>query len=99
MEWPTLEGRLKHPLTTGLEALLQLEKTVPLTKSANKRLENLVMTELYKYYVEYMAREFGPMQDNPPTLPYDEFVDMMATNPKFIGHKLKKEIENMNTHT
>jgi len=41
MKWPTLEGRLKNSLSTELEALEQLEKSVPLTKFGEKRLKKL----------------------------------------------------------
>lgn len=41
MKWPTLEGRLKNSLTTELEALEQLEKSVPLTEHGKKRLKKL----------------------------------------------------------
>ena len=40
-KWPTLEDRLNHPLTTELDALLQLEKTMILTEYAKKKLERL----------------------------------------------------------
>jgi hypothetical protein len=41
--WPTLEGRLSHPLTTEEEALLQLEKVEGITLSdyAIKKLEKI----------------------------------------------------------
>lgn len=40
-KWPTLEGRLSHPITSELEALEQLAKSVELTELAKKRLEKL----------------------------------------------------------
>ena len=41
--WPTLEGRLAHPLTTYREALEQLERTNPaqMTDYAKNKLEQL----------------------------------------------------------
>lgn len=41
-KWPTLKGRLMHPLTNELEALLQIEKTMLLSKLAKKRLKKLL---------------------------------------------------------
>lgn len=38
-EWPTLAGRLSHPLTSEGEALEQLSKTMELTPLAKKKLE------------------------------------------------------------
>ena len=43
----------------------------------------MTIDELYKRYVEYMARNFGPMQGNPPTYPIDYFVELLETNPLF----------------
>ena len=40
-KWPTLEGRLKNYLTSELEALEQLEKSIPLSPYGKRRLENL----------------------------------------------------------
>lgn len=42
---PTLEGRLKHALVSELEALRQLEKTMPLSEYAKKRLKKLEASE------------------------------------------------------
>jgi hypothetical protein len=39
--WPTLEGRLNQPLTSEKEALEQLQKTMPLSEYAKKRLKQL----------------------------------------------------------
>lgn len=38
--WPTLEGRLKHPLKSRVEGLLQFQLTMPLSVSAQKELKN-----------------------------------------------------------
>jgi hypothetical protein len=48
LNWPTLEGRLNNPLTTEKEALLQLQKTMPLTKYALKKLERLIKNNYVK---------------------------------------------------
>lgn len=40
-KWPTLEGRLSQPLTSELQALEQLEKSIPLSPYGKKRLEML----------------------------------------------------------
>jgi hypothetical protein len=32
--WPTLEGRLSHPLTSRVEAVRQLQATMPITPVA-----------------------------------------------------------------
>jgi hypothetical protein len=36
--WPTLEGRLRHPLTSRAEGLRQFQITMPLSASAQKEL-------------------------------------------------------------
>ena len=41
IKWPTLDGRLNQPITSELEALEQLEKTLPLTNEALKKIELL----------------------------------------------------------
>ena len=42
VKWPTLEGRLKHPLTSEKQALLQLKKSgVPLSEYGEKFLKKL----------------------------------------------------------
>jgi hypothetical protein len=41
LKWPTLAGRLNQRLTTRLEALEQLEKTIPLSEYGKKKLEEL----------------------------------------------------------
>jgi hypothetical protein len=42
LKWPTLEGRLNNPLTSELDALLQLGKSVPLSEYGKKRVEQLL---------------------------------------------------------
>ena len=37
--WPTLKGRLNHPLTSRVEALKQLQITMPLSPSAQRELK------------------------------------------------------------
>jgi len=37
--WPTLEGRLSHPLTSRAEGLRQFQITMPLSASAQKELK------------------------------------------------------------
>jgi hypothetical protein len=37
--WPTLEGRLNHPLTSRAEGLRQFQITMPLSASAQKELK------------------------------------------------------------
>jgi hypothetical protein len=37
--WPTLQGRLNHPLTSRVEAVRQLQTTTPITPVAQKRVE------------------------------------------------------------
>jgi hypothetical protein len=40
MKWPTLKGRLEHPLKTEEEALLQLKQhNIPMSEDAKKKLE------------------------------------------------------------
>lgn len=46
--WPTLEGRLSQPLTSELQALEQLEKSIPLSPYGKKRLETLRKKEQKK---------------------------------------------------
>lgn len=41
MNWPTLAGRLNHPIVSELEALEQLEKTMQLSEYGRKRLKKL----------------------------------------------------------
>jgi hypothetical protein len=38
-KWPTLSSRLKHPLTSEKEAILQLKKSVEITPLAKKKLK------------------------------------------------------------
>lgn len=35
-QWPTLKGRLQHPITTVKEAIEQLQLSVPITPHAKK---------------------------------------------------------------
>ena len=37
-QWPTLEGRLNHPLKDELKALQQLKQVLPLSKQAQELL-------------------------------------------------------------
>ncbi len=37
--WPTLEGRLSHPLTSRAEGLRQFQVTMPLSASAQRELK------------------------------------------------------------
>ncbi len=37
--WPTLEGRLRQPLTSRVEAVRQLQTTMPITPAAQAVLE------------------------------------------------------------
>ena len=46
--WPTLQGRLNQPLTSELEALEQLEKSIPLSEYGKKRLKQLKSYEQNK---------------------------------------------------
>lgn len=41
-KWPTLEGRLNSTLTSELDALLQLSKSIPLSEYGQKRLQQLL---------------------------------------------------------
>ena len=45
-KWPTLEGRLNHPLTDELTALQQLENVLELNEFAKKKLEKLQKNEI-----------------------------------------------------
>ena len=40
-QWPTLEGRLNHPLTDELTALQQLKQVLPLSKQAQELYDKL----------------------------------------------------------
>ena len=40
-QWPTLEGRLNHPLTDELTALQQLKHVLPLSKQAQELYDKL----------------------------------------------------------
>ena len=40
-QWPTLEGRLNHPLTDELTALQQLKQVLPLSKQAQDLYDKL----------------------------------------------------------
>ena len=40
-QWPTLEGRLNHPLTDELKALQQLKQVLPLSKQAQELYDKL----------------------------------------------------------
>lgn len=42
VKWPTLEGRLNSPLTSELDALLQLSQSIPLSEYGKKRLQQLL---------------------------------------------------------
>lgn len=37
--WPTLEGRLRHPLTSRVEAIRQLQTMIPISSTAKAVLE------------------------------------------------------------
>jgi hypothetical protein len=37
--WPTLQGRLSHPLTSRVEAVRQLQTTTPITPAAQNVLK------------------------------------------------------------
>jgi bacterioferritin (cytochrome b1) len=40
-QWPTLQGRLNHPLTDELTALQQLKQVLPLSKQAQELYDKL----------------------------------------------------------
>ena len=40
-QWPTLEGRLNHPLKDELKALQQLKQVLPLSKQAQELYDKL----------------------------------------------------------
>ena len=40
-QWPTLEGRINHPLTDELTALQQLKQVLPLSKQAQELYDKL----------------------------------------------------------
>lgn len=42
VKWPTLAGRLKNPLTSELDALLQLSSSLELSEYGKKRLKQLL---------------------------------------------------------
>jgi len=58
-KWPTLEGRLSQPLTTRKEALLQLQKTMPLSEYAQKELNKLTKNDFLKMVDEEFGREIA----------------------------------------
>lgn len=47
-KWPTLEGRLSSSLSDEKTALIQLEKTLPLTELGKKKLRKYVTKQTRK---------------------------------------------------
>jgi hypothetical protein len=41
-KWPTLAGRLNNPITSGLDALLQLSSSLELSEYGKNRLKQLL---------------------------------------------------------
>jgi len=51
MKWPTLHGRLKHPLISTQEALEQLSQSVELTSFGKQKLKRLQTTNHHFVYI------------------------------------------------